>query len=1057
MMRAARIIDNRQNGRMIDELREGIQRGARLSVISACFTIYAFEALKKELSQVEQVRFIFTTPSFIKKKEELQREFYISHATETSSGARDMLGSQFELKLRNKLTQSAIARECADWLRKKAKIKSLIQPNAAQPRSICIENQDPDASEAINGTVDFSSDGLGLTPSDRADMNTCMYGAEMTRNFIQMFDSCWNNTGFVEDVTDRVLEQMQVLYKENTPEFIYFLTLYHIFEAYLDELDEEKMLRTKTGFKDSQVWKALYQFQKDGVIGAIDKIEKYGGCIIADSVGLGKTMEALAVIKYYELRNDRVLVLAPKKLRDNWTMYLLNDQRNPFARDRFSFDVLNHTDLTRASGKSGDINLATLNWGNYDLVVIDESHNFRNNPPVKGRKTRYQKLMEDIIRSGIRTRVLMLSATPVNNRMNDIKNQIHFITEGDPAALRPVGIMNLDSVLRKAQKIFNQWSKLAESQRTTERFVSMMDIDYFRLLDTLTIARSRKHIQKYYDTKEIGDFPKRLPPKNEYPGIDKLGKFPPIGQVNRQILQLTLALYAPLRYVLPAKRAAYERRYTMEVAGGKSIFRQADREKQLTGLIRVNILKRLESSIHSFTLTVERLIGSIEHMLEQIKAQGTAYNPLLDIEKLDLDDPDLADSAAGNKVKVLLQDMDLIKWKQDLQDDLESLRSILEEAGKIMPGRDLKLDTLRRLIWDKQAHPFNGDNRKVLIFTAFADTAAYLYQNLSPELKARGIDSALVTGGGANQTTLKPHPLWENFTPSELSCLLPLFSPRSNHGETLYPDMGRGIEVLITTDCISEGQNLQDCDCVINYDIHWNPVRIIQRFGRVDRIGSQNQTIQLINFWPTKDLDDYIDLAQRVRGRMVLLDVSATGEENIISGKNEEMNDLEYRKKQLQRLQGEVVDLEDINGAISITDLTFNDFKVDLMEYMKQHRAGLAAAPTGLYAVSRIPDSFRGGRGARRDLRAAPGAGEETYHGAESALPVLPRVHHGKRRGKAEFCAGQESDGLPEKIRRRREICVQGAGGGIQPGNERRPGYEHLLRPPPAGHRRSHR
>ena len=944
---------------MLDELREGIQKGARLSVISACFTIYAYEALKKELSQVEEVRFIFTTPSFIKKREELQREFYITHSAEIPSGARDMLGSRFELKLRNKLTQSAIARECAEWLRKKVRVKSLVQPNAAQPRMICIENKDPEASEAVNGTVDFSSDGLGLTPSDRADMNQCVYGAAMTRGFLQMFDSFWNNTGFVEDVTDRVLQEMQVLYKENTPELIYFLTLYHIFEAYLDELDEEKMLRTKTGFKDSAVWKALYRFQKDGVIGAIDKIEKYGGCIIADSVGLGKTMEALAVIKYYELRNDRVLVLTPKKLRDNWTMYLLNDRRNPFAGDRFSFDVLNHTDLTRSHGKSGEINLATLNWGNYDLVVIDESHNFRNNPPVKGRKTRYQKLMEDIIQSGIRTRVLMLSATPVNNRMNDIKNQIHFITEGDPAALRPVGIVNIDSVLRNAQKIFNRWSKEPENRRTTDNFVSMMDMDYFRLLDTLTIARSRKHIEKYYDTKEIGEFPKRLPPVNEYPGIDRAGEFPPIGRVNRMILQLTLALYAPLRYVLPARRLAYERKYNMEVAGGKSIFRQADREKQVVGLIRVNILKRLESSIHSFTLTLERLTGGIRAALDKIKQQADSCDPLLDIEKLDLDDSDLTDIAAGNKVKVLLQDMDLIKWKQDLTEDLDALQRILGEARKITADRDQKLETLRQVIQKKWDHPINEGNRKILIFTAFADTAAYLYEHLAPELKEKGADTALIMGGGAGKTTLQPRMTWENFKPSDIACLLPLFSPKSNHGEALYPGMGRGIDVLISTDCISEGQNLQDCDCVINYDIHWNPVRIIQRFGRIDRIGSRNTQIQLINFWPTKDLDEYIDLAERVRGWMVLLDVSATGEENLIAGSEEEMNDLEYRKKQLQRLQGEVVDLEEINGAISITDLTFNDFKIDLMEYMKKHRDRLAAAPTGLYAVSRIPENFR--------------------------------------------------------------------------------------------------
>ena len=960
ILQPPKILDNKQQGRVIDELREALQPGAKLAVISAYFTIYAYEALKKELSSIEEMRFIFTTPSYIKQKNDFQREFYIA--------PRDMgnylSGNEFELKLRNKLTQSAIAKECADWLRRKVRIRSYRETDPAQLRLAYVANKDSEQDIAIHGTVDFTSDGLGLTPSVRNDSNTCMYGHGMTQGFLQLFESIWSNPSAVEDVTEKVLSEMEVLYKENAPEAIYFITLYHIFEAYLGELTEENIIKTKTGIKESLVWNKLYKFQRDGVMGAIDKIEKYGGCIIADSVGLGKTFTALAIIRYYELRNDRVLVLAPKKLRENWTIYTRNDKRNIFSTDRFNYDVLNHTDLSRYSGMSGEINLATLNWENYDLIVIDESHNFRNNVPHNERKTRYERLMEDIIKAGVRTKVLMLSATPVNNRMNDIKNQIAFITEGKNDALKNAGIPSIEYTLRKAQLVFNRWSELPEHERTTKRFVEMMELDYFKLLDSLTIARSRKHIEKYYNIEEIGRFPTRLKPINECAEIDTLGEFPPIGEVNKIIRRLTLGLYAPLRYVRPEKRRAYEKRYDMSVAGGKSVFKQVDRENQLVHLMRVNLLKRMESSIHSFVLTVEKIFRRISDTLDIINRHEGEYRPELNIEEMDFDEEgaEVQDLVFGSKVKVLLQDMDLIKWRQDLAQDLEELTEVLRRAKAITPERDQKLQTLKKRIAAKIEQPINPGNGKIIIFTAFADTAEYLYQEIAPRMEAVGIYTALVTGGSEHNKSTLPIPptLKRSVRLSDLNTVLTLFSPGSKDGKNIFPEIQDEIDMLIATDCISEGQNLQDCDYLINYDIHWNPVRIIQRFGRIDRIGSRNAVIQLVNFWPTEDLDAYIDLAARVKGRMVLLDVSATGEENIIDEqKSKEMNDLAYRKKQLQKLQSEVVDLEDISGGISITDLTFNDFKIDLMEYMKEHEEELSHAPSGLYAIARISDNLR--------------------------------------------------------------------------------------------------
>ncbi len=940
-----KILDNKKYGKVGDELKDNIDKGSKISVISAYFTIFAYKELRKELNKIDEMRFIFTEPTFVKRKEELKREYYIERDNE-----KKLSGNEFEIKLRNELNQASIAKECADWIRDKVKMKSFKKPNPAQQRLIYIQNINKDLS--INGTVDFTTDGLGFSPSSRLDMNTCVYGKEATQHFLQMFEDIWENDTVVEDVKDQVLKHMQVIYKENTPEFIYFITLYNIFKDYFDELTEDKIVKTKTGFKDTIIWNKLYKFQKDGVIGVIDKLEKYNGCIIADSVGLGKTFSALAVIKYYELRNDRVLVLAPKKLRENWTIYTQNDKRNILVGDRFNYDVLNHTDLTRYKGYSGEINLKTINWSNYDLVVIDESHNFRNNDPHKDKVTRYARILNEVIKAGVKTKVLMLSATPVNNKMNDLKNQVAFITEGDDKAFESEGIISIEYTLRKAQLVFNKWSELEDQERTVDTFIEMMNMDYFKLLDTVTIARSRKHIEKYYNIEEIGKFPTRRKPVNIYADIDTENEFPALEYVNKMIKNLNMSAYAPLKYVLPEKRAEYAAKYDIKVKNGKSVFKQTDREQSLVNLMRVNILKRMESSIHSFGITISKLLMQIDHLLDKIGQNQFEYDKDIHIEDIETDDAQFEDILIGNKVKVLLQDVDSIKWRQNLEEDKMKLEKLLIETAKITNNRDSKLKDLKTLIRNKINNPLNDGNKKVIIFTAFADTAQYLYKNISKwAMKEFNVHSALVTGAGDNKCTLK------RINKKDLNAVLTNFSPKSKEREKIFPDMKEEIDILIATDCISEGQNLQDCDYLINYDIHWNPVRIIQRFGRIDRLGSENESIQLVNFWPNMELDEYINLEARVTGRMMLLDISATGEENIIdNSEKSKMNDLEYRKKQLKQLQDEVVDLEDISGGISITDLTMNDFKMDLMEYMKNHEVELEKAPLGMYAVSTIED-----------------------------------------------------------------------------------------------------
>lgn len=929
-------LNNQLGETVYKELEKHIKKGSKVSTISAYFTMYAYSALKKELDKIDEMRFIFTTPSFSKNKDKEAREYEIVN--------NNIFGNEFELKLRNEMTQSAVAKDCAKWLKDKVEIKSFKEPNVAQPRMIHVHNKSEE-DIVINGSVDFTTDGLGITGSNRADFNNFMAGEEFTDSQLLSFDTLWNNEMVLTDVKDKLLKQMEVMYEENSGEFIYFKSLYHIFYNYLDELDEDNIVKKGNKLKETKIWNTLYQFQQDAVIGAIDKIEKYNGCILADSVGLGKTFTALAIIQYYELRNDRVLVLVPKKLRENWTIYTLNDKRNIFAEDRCRYDVLNHTDLSRERGFSGNIDLKTINWENYDLVVIDESHNFRNNPAVKDRVTRYQRLMNNVIKQGHKTKLLMLSATPVNNKMNDIKNQIAFITEDKDNALEEIGISSINHTLKNAQAIFNQWSKLDDNTRTGEKFVDMMDLDYFKLLDTLTIARSRKHIEKYYDLAEIGEFPNRLNPINESSDIDIKKEFPTLNEINNEIERLNLSVFSPFLYILPQKREDYAKKYDIAIGEGKSVFKQTDREKSLIQLMRINLLKRMESSIHSFKLTIEKLLFKINKTLEKID-NISEYNEDIDISLIDPEEDEYDELMFGKKTKVLLQDMDLIKWKQDLKLDKEKLEFLFTQAKEVDCFRDEKLADLKKVISNKIENPINEDNKKILIFTAFADTAKYLYENISQWIFDNyGLYTALVTGSGDNKTNLKA------VRNTDIDEILTSFSPISKNRNIINPEMTEEIDILIGTDCISEGQNLQDCDYLINYDIHWNPVRIIQRFGRVDRIGSKNKDIQLVNFWPNIELDEYINLKGRVENRMVMVDVSATGEENIIVNNDKVMNDLEYRKNQLEKLKDQVIDLEDVSDAISITDLTFNDFKIELMEYMKKHRKELDNAPFGIYSI----------------------------------------------------------------------------------------------------------
>lgn len=935
-----------------EDLRSTLTTGSRMSIAASCFSIYAYQELRKELEHIEELRFIFTSPTFIADKtNKEQREFYIPRLNRE----RSLTGNEFEILLRNELTQKAIARECAEWIRRKVKFKS----NKTKENMMGFGVVDSTSYMPLTG---FTTVDLGVERGD--NVYTMIQKAEspFSQHYTQLFEQLWNDKERLQDVTNEVVESISSVYKENPPELLYFITLFNIFREFLDDISEDVLPNEATGFKETAVWKKLYKFQQDASLGIINKLEKYNGCILADSVGLGKTFTAISVIKYYELRNKSVLVLCPKKLYDNWITYRSNYKNNPLATDRLRYDVLYHTDLGRSQGLSNGIDLEKINWGNYDLVVIDESHNFRNGGKISTdeddlnpRKNRYLRLLDDVIRDGVKTKVLMLSATPVNNRFNDLKNQLELAYEGDVEAFDQLlnTESSIDDIFRQAQVEYNRWSKLPEVARTTEALLDALSFDFFEVLDSVTIARSRRHIEQYYDTAEIGSFPERLPVLSRRPQLSLDTQLISYNTIYSHLSDLNLAIYTPSDFILKSRVDKYQ---SIDDEGNISGLSRSGRELGIRRLMCINMLKRLESSVHSFRLTLQHLVVLLTATLEKVdqveRGEAIAVGEYNWDEGFDIDDLNDELLIGGGKTTIDLRDMDYLGWKNYLATDLATLQFLLDKTACITPQYDAKLQSLFSDIEHKVATPINSDNKKVIVFTAFSDTAEYLYNSLAETLlKRHSLHSVLITGGIDARSTLKL-PGRQKMT---FNTALTLFSPVSKDKHTILPEVQGEIDILIATDCISEGQNLQDCDYLINYDIHWNPVRIIQRFGRIDRIGSHNSCIQMVNYWPDIQLDEYINLKARVENRMKVSVMTSTGDDNLLS--NEEKGDLEYRRKQLERLQTEVVDLEEMNTGISILDLGLNEFRLDLLDYVKKH-GSLEEARFGLHTVVRGTESL---------------------------------------------------------------------------------------------------
>ena len=940
------ILDNRSRT-VADYLHQSLPDAEVFRLVSAYFSIYGYEILQRELSSIKDVRFLFGDPASVGELDpggKAPKSFDLSEKGLTPN---------------HELQQKYLAQQCAGWIKsRRVKIRSISQSNFLHGKMYLTESRDTDG-VAVVGSSNFTRNGLGYGTNANLEINLATSDKEACAELQRWFDELWADKELTKDVKQDVLNALNRIGQDHAPELVYYKTLYELFREDIEARQSGERQLSDTHLYDTAVWNALYSFQKDGAKSVIARLLRHNGCILADSVGLGKTYTALAAIKFFELRNERVLVLCPKKLRENWALYpaYTAHTNNPFYEDRFGYTLLSHTDLSRDTGKAGDIDLAQFNWRNFDLVVIDESHNFRNATASRRdeagkiiRLSRYERLLEEVIRQGAKTKVLMLSATPVNTSLIDLRNQVYLMTEKREDIFRDsLGIGNIGVLLGQAQKAFKAWeaSPGKDGQKDKTALLEKLGTDFFRLLGGVSISRSRRQIKKFYaeEMHRIGEFPTQQAPQNYYPPTDLKGALS-YKDLSMQIGQFALSIYKPSNYVV-----SEEAKQRLVKEKQEKHFNQQDREHFLIGMMRVNFLKRLESSAHSLTETLSRTIGKIDSLLDKIEwyeQKQTVQDAQADIlPDDDEDDEEFLINRARNPYH--LQELDLPRWKQDLSKDKETLTAALDQVKAITPERDGKLQELRQRIREKTQSPTTDKdgqtNRKLLVFTTFKDTAEYLYENLSDLATELSLNMAMVAGDVTHNT----------FGENNFNAILTNFAPRARGRAK---DMSGDIDVLIATDCISEGQNLQDCDTVLNYDIHWNPVRIIQRFGRIDRIGSRNKSVRMLNYWPTKDMDVYLRLQSRVAARMALADAAASGNDDPLNESTFEQAQMElnFRDQQLQQLREEVLDLDELTDGVVMSDFTLDYFFAQLLRYLEKNQAELEATPNGAYAVTDSKD-----------------------------------------------------------------------------------------------------
>ena len=931
------VVDNVAR-RLGEALRARIAPGARLSIVSAYFTIYAWRDLRRELEEAGAVRFLYGDPRGVAAPDPAEAE-----------GRAFRLAGDGDVELARTLEQRPLARACAEWIREKAEVRTVRRANFLHGKMFHIAPARGAESAAFAGSSNFTRRGLGFGAAPNIELNVEIARQDDRAALLAWFDGLWSDDARTEDAKDEVLAALAQLGRAWAPEFVYYKTLFHVFAERLAEREAGEAQLRDVHLYDTEIWRRLYDFQRAGAKSVIARLLRHNGCILADSVGLGKTWTALAAIKFFETRNERALVLCPKRLEDNWVRYTARaaQRNNPFAEDRFDYTVLAHTDLSRYAGKAGEIDLSRFNWGAFDLVVIDESHNFRNEGRDREdeagrvvRRSRYNRLLEEVVKDGARTRVLMLSATPVNTSLRDLRNQIYLMTEKRGDAFRDaLGIGDIQTAFGVAQRAFLAWENARREGGKADKaeLLKTLGADFLALLDAVTIARSRAHLRRFHaeETAKFGGFPDRARPVNLHPPTDRGGALS-YDALHERIGEFRLSLYRPSDYLRdPA---------ALDAEKAERGFDQRDRERFLVAMIRTNLLKRLESSAHAFRLTAGRVLAKIDDLESRMDAWRDRGADA-EIDARPEDDLEDDEFAVGRAVRYRFADLDLDRWRRDLEADRETFAALAAQAARVTPERDAKLAELRKLLADKAANPTRDkdgrENRKALVFATFADTARYLYDNLAAA--GPGVRAALVTGGGGCASTAGP---------ADFAGILARFAPRAQ--EAKEEDGGGEIDVLIATDCLSEGQNLQDCDLVVNYDIHWNPVRLMQRFGRIDRLGGRSARVKMANFWPTKDLDRYLDLKTRVEARMALADAAATGRDDLLDADAAQaaQAELTFRDEQLLRLRDETFDIDEAGDGVAMSDFTLEDFIAELLRYLEANRAALEAAPLGIHAVA---------------------------------------------------------------------------------------------------------
>ena len=931
-----RILDN-ETATVADRLRRHLRDADGFDFVSAYFTIHGYALLADELDRLGAARFLFGDPASVAQMAPGDKEPRPFDFTEAG------------LAPHHTLRQRHLARRCAAWMSQdRVAVRSIRQPNFLHGK-MYLSRGPGDGAAAIVGSSNFTRRGLGGGGPANLEINLSVTDPDTLAELRAWFDRLWQNEPRTTDVKAQALESLSRIGRDYAPEAVYFKALYELFRREIEARLAGDAQLEAAGFTASQIWNALYEFQKDGAKSVIARLQEHHGCILADSVGLGKTYTALAAIKYFELQNERVLVLCPRKLRENWSLYQAGNghRQNPFPDDRFAYTLLSHTDLSRDSGSVGGVDLANFHWGNYGLVVIDESHNFRNED---GR--RYRRLLEEVMGGGIRTKALLLSATPVNTSLDDLRSQIYLITGQRETAFRDtLGIGSIRATMTAAQRQFRDWEtgQSRQPRRDKSALLANLGADFLRLLAALTISRSRRQVERFYaaEMERIGPFPRHAAPVNVHPPTDT-DNILSYQELAGQIDHFQLAVYQPTSYVVDPARLA-----ELTAARQRQNFNQQDSERYLVGMMRTNLLKRLESSPHSLALTLERTIAKIEAALKQINRHQQPARPPETLAAPDaLPDDDEEDEefyVNRGRRPYRLSELDLPRWQADLQQDQAILEAALKQVKAVGPERDGKLAALRQAVRRKAEHPAadrdGNPNRKLLVFTTFKDTAKYLYHQLSGLAAELGLNLAMVSGDETMTTA----------GANNFNAILSNFAPAARQRRPDANGAAADIDLLIATDCISEGQNLQDCDTVINYDIHWNPVRIIQRFGRIDRIGSRNPAVQLVCYWPTADMDAYLNLQSRVQARMALADITATGDEDPFDESQRQESarqQLSFRDAQLLKLREEALSLEDLDDVVTAGDFTLDHFLAQLLRYLERNREMLEAMPPGAYAVA---------------------------------------------------------------------------------------------------------